>query len=109
MPLYTYKAVNPDGRMALGKIDALNLVDLEMRLRRMELDLVSGEPVSNRSGLFAGGGVPRREMIHFCFHLQQLAMRQGVVTLADDGLRRVLDGSTSLEEIGRVVDLTDRM
>ena len=41
--------------------------------------------------------------------MQQLAMRQGVVTLADDGLRRVLDGSTSLEEIGRVVDLTDRM
>jgi type II secretory ATPase GspE/PulE/Tfp pilus assembly ATPase PilB-like protein len=35
--------------------------------------------------------------------------RQGFVTLADDGLRRVLDGSTSLEEVGRVVDLTDRM
>jgi len=42
VPLYTYKAVNPDGRMLLGRIDALNLVDLEMRLRRMELDLVSG-------------------------------------------------------------------
>jgi type IV pilus assembly protein PilC len=32
-----------------GRIDALNLVDLEMRLRRMELDLVNGEPISNRS------------------------------------------------------------
>ncbi len=62
--------------MMLGRIDALNLVDLEMRLRRMELDLVRGEPVSNRS-LFASGGVPRREMIHFCFHLQQL-VRAGV-------------------------------
>ncbi|HRF71143.1 MAG TPA: type II secretion system F family protein [Accumulibacter sp.] len=88
MPLYTYKAVNPDGRMALGKIDALNLVDLEMRLRRMELDLVSGEPVSNRSGLFAGGGVPRREMIHFCFHLQQL-VRAGVP---------VIEGLTDLRD-----------
>ena len=29
--------------------------------------------------------------------------------LADDGLRRVLNGTTSLEELGRVVDLTDRM
>ncbi|WP_313950801.1 type II secretion system F family protein [Accumulibacter sp.] len=76
MPLYTYKAVSPEGRMMLGRIDALNLVDLEMRLRRMELDLVRGEPVSNRS-LFASGGVPRREMIHFCFHLQQL-VRAGV-------------------------------
>ena len=29
--------------------------------------------------------------------------------LADDGMLRVLDGSTSLEELARVVDLTDRM
>jgi len=41
--------------------------------------------------------------------IRQLAERQGFVSLADDGLRRVLDGSTALEELGRVVDLTDRM
>ena len=41
--------------------------------------------------------------------IRQLADRQGFVSLADDGLRRVLDGSTSLAELGRVVDLTDRM
>ena len=87
MPLYTYKAVSPEGRMLLGRIDALNLVDLEMRLRRMELDLVSGEPVSHRT-LFASGGVPRREMIHFCFHLQQL-VRAGVP---------VIEGLTDLRD-----------
>ena len=37
------------------------------------------------------------------------ALLQGFTTLADDGLRRVLDGVTSLEELARVVDLTDRM
>jgi general secretion pathway protein E/type IV pilus assembly protein PilB len=37
------------------------------------------------------------------------ADRAGFARLADDGLRRVLDGSTSLEELVRVVDLTDRM
>ena len=41
--------------------------------------------------------------------IRQLAERQGFVSLADDGMRRVLDGSTSIEELGRVVDLTDRM
>jgi type IV pilus assembly protein PilC len=87
VPLYTYKAVSPEGRMLLGRIDALNLVDLEMRLRRMELDLVSGEPVSQRT-LFASGGVPRREMIHFCFHLQQL-VRAGVPLI--DGLADLRD------------------
>ena len=41
--------------------------------------------------------------------IRHLANLQGFVSLADDGLRRVLDGSTSIEELGRVVDLTDRM
>jgi general secretion pathway protein E/type IV pilus assembly protein PilB len=41
--------------------------------------------------------------------IRQLADHQGFVSLADDGLRRVLDGSTAIEELGRVVDLTDRM
>ena len=41
--------------------------------------------------------------------MRQLADRQGFVSLADDGLRRVLDGSTALEEVARVVDLTNRM
>ncbi|KFB66435.1 type II secretion system F family protein [Candidatus Accumulibacter vicinus] len=87
MPLYTYKAVNPEGRMVLGRIDAINLVDLEMRLRRMELDLVNGELVSNR-GLLERGRVPRRELIHFCFHLQQL-VRAGVP---------ILEGLTDLRD-----------
>jgi len=38
-----------------------------------------------------------------------MAMAKGFRTLADDGIRRVLDGSTSLEELMRVIDLTDRM
>ncbi|MCL4801338.1 MAG: GspE/PulE family protein [Burkholderiales bacterium] len=37
------------------------------------------------------------------------AMAKGFRTLADDGIRRVLDGSTALEELMRVIDLTDRM
>ncbi len=41
--------------------------------------------------------------------LQKAALAKGFRTLADDGARRVLDGSTSLDELVRVVDLTDRM
>ena len=41
--------------------------------------------------------------------IRQLALRQGFRLLADDGLRRVLDGSTSIDELARVVDLTDRL
>ena len=87
MPLYTYKAVDPEGRSVLGRIDALNIADLEMRLRRMELDLVTGELITSRN-LFGASGVPRREIIHFCFHLEQLA-RAGVPIL--EGLSDLRD------------------
>jgi len=41
--------------------------------------------------------------------LLKAALDKGFRTLADDGVRRILDGSTSLDELIRIVDLTDRM
>jgi len=41
--------------------------------------------------------------------LRETAAHKGFRPLADDGARRVRDGETSLEELCRVVDLTDRM
>ena len=41
--------------------------------------------------------------------IRRLAHEKGFRPLAEDGLRRVLDGSTSIEEVGRVIDLTERM
>ena len=38
--------------------------------------------------------------------LLEAAERQGFVTLARDAIRRVADGSSTIEEISRVVDLT---
>lgn len=65
MPLFNYRAIDSDGRPP-GRIDALNLVDLEMRLKRMELDLVDGAPVSAHN-LLGSKNIPRRELIHFCY------------------------------------------
>jgi type II secretory ATPase GspE/PulE/Tfp pilus assembly ATPase PilB-like protein len=41
--------------------------------------------------------------------LRVIALNKGFVTLADDGVRRVLEGYTSLEEVMRVIDLTPRI
>ena len=41
--------------------------------------------------------------------LRNAARAKGFRSLAEDGLKRVLDGITSLAEVARVVDLTDRM
>ncbi|HWU85028.1 MAG TPA: type II secretion system F family protein [Rhodocyclaceae bacterium] len=86
MPVYAYKAVNPLGRRVSGRMDAVNEVDLEMRLKRMELDFINGHTIQQRA-LF-GGNVPRRELINFCFHLEQL-LRAGVPIL--DGLADLRD------------------
>ncbi len=41
--------------------------------------------------------------------LKTTALRHGFLPLVEDGLRRVRDGSTTLDEVSRVVDLTDRL
>jgi type II secretory ATPase GspE/PulE/Tfp pilus assembly ATPase PilB-like protein len=41
--------------------------------------------------------------------LMRAALSKGFKTLAEAGSSRVLDGSTSLEEISRVIDLTSRI
>ena len=72
MALYTYKAIDGRGKSVMGRVDAVNLFDLEQRLLRMELDLVSGAP-SGGGVRFLGGRVTRQDLINFCFHLEQLA------------------------------------
>ncbi|MGQ0545986.1 MAG: type II secretion system F family protein [Betaproteobacteria bacterium] len=72
MALYTYKAVDTRGKTVMGRVEAVNLFDLEQRLSRMDLDLVGGGPSSQTSRFF-GGRVPRQDLINFCFHLEQLA------------------------------------
>jgi type IV pilus assembly protein PilB len=41
--------------------------------------------------------------------LQKMAMDKGFVTLAEDGVRRIIEGYTSLAEVMRVIDLTNRI
>ena len=103
MSLYTYKAVAPDGRTVQGRIDALNIVDLEMRLRRMELDLISGEPISNRS-LLVSSGVPRREIIHFCFHLELLVRAKVPIIEGLSDLRDTLENPRFREVVANLVE-----
>jgi type IV pilus assembly protein PilC len=76
MALYAYKAMNLNGRTVAGRLEAINLIDLEMRLKRMDLDFINGDTVK-QGGLINRAGITRPELINFCFHLEQLA-RAGV-------------------------------
>ena len=109
MPLYTYKAVDARGKHILGRVEALNLFDLEQRLMRMELDLVTGAPAWQKTALF-GGRVARQDLINFCFHLEQLTtsgvpVLEGLVDLRDSveapRLREVVAGLVESIQGGR--------
>jgi len=41
--------------------------------------------------------------------LQKLALSKGFKPLSEDGMRRVMEGVTTLDEVSRVIDLTDRL
>ena len=41
MALFAYRAIDEEGRFATGKLDAINPVDLELRLKRLGLDLIT--------------------------------------------------------------------
>ena len=80
MDFFQYKAMDEDGRIQVGQTDAMNIADLEMRLRKMGLDLINFKEVKSQSQSISGRGIVRRDLILFCFHLEQTS-RAGVPIL----------------------------
>src|SRR6266540_3204995 len=72
MALFAYKAIDTRGKRMLGQIEAINVVDLELRLKRMGLDLVRGGPARRGGSLLRSGTIKRSDLINFCFHMEQL-------------------------------------
>ena len=90
MPLMQYKAMDERGKVAHGRMEAVNEADLEVRLRRMGLDLINFTAAKIKSGGGPGSRVPRREVISFCLQLEQL-ISSGVPLL--EGLQDLRDSA----------------
>ena len=84
MPAYQYKAIDKVGRPARGKLDATNEADLELRLKRMGLDLITFRAIRSSRAFVTKGTITRRELITLCFDLEQIS-RSGIPLL--EGLR----------------------
>jgi type IV pilus assembly protein PilC len=89
MPLYQYKAIDAGGKIISGSLDAGNGNDLELRLEKMEMDLVTFKQKDPGSDLFGRNKIGRRDLINFSFYLEQLT-RAGVPIL--EGLADLRDG-----------------
>lgn len=87
MPSFQYKAIDQAGQTASGRIDAMNDVDLELRLKRMGLDMISFRQIRTGSTAVAGS-VSRKDLINFCFDMEQMS-RAGIPLL--EGLRDLRD------------------
>jgi type IV pilus assembly protein PilC len=103
MALFAYRAMDELGKMSSGNLDAVNAVDLELRLRRLGLDLVTFDSVK-RSVAKRTRSVTRQELITFCFHLSQL-LRAGVnIIEALTDLRDTVDNAGFKQVVASLVE-----
>ena len=93
MALFDYRAVGRSGRITAGRMPAQNERELENRLRLAGLELISSELRRESRRRRGGKRVSRRELINFCFHLEQ-TLRGGVL-LTDALGDQVIDAPPS--------------
>lgn len=115
MASFAYRAVDPEGQVQSGNLDAANAIDLELRLKRMGLDLITFESVK-KSALMSGGRVSRKELITFCFHMDQLLRANVPIVDALTDLRDTVENAdfrrivaSLLEDIEGGLRLSDAM
>ena len=105
MAVFAYRSVDSVGKRVNGRLEAVNMVDLELRLRRIGLDLINAEVADNtRRALLGGTRITRRDLITFCFHLEQmlgsgLPLLEGLTELRDS-----MDSQRFREVIGSMIE-----
>lgn len=99
---FYYKAMDSQGHIVQGQINANNINDLELRLDRMGLDLIHCQTQKTRHSRI--GKVTRQELINFCFQMENLS-RAGVPLLEGlSDLRDSLPQSRFREVISSLIE-----
>ena len=88
MSTFQYKAVDKEGKVARGDLNAINEVDLELRLKHMGLDLITFRQINKSSSALSRGSITRRDLITFCLDMEQIS-RAGIPLM--EGLRDLRD------------------
>jgi type IV pilus assembly protein PilC len=110
MSAFAYRAVDGSGRLLRGELAAASEAELDSRLLQIGLQLINCRPLTRRQQAAARASVSRRELINFCFHLEQ-AHRAGLPILealrdlrdstGDDAFRNVLASISLAVEGGK--------
>ena len=92
MATFNYRATDQFGRTVSGQMDAINEVDLEIRLEQLGLSLITLKPAKKSDYLFKSRKISLKDLMMFCFQMQQLTSA-GVPLL--DGLCDLRDSCTN--------------
>ncbi|MES2552933.1 MAG: type II secretion system F family protein [Pseudomonadota bacterium] len=114
MSIYNYKAVDQVGRPARGQIEAHNEIDLELRLERIGLSLITYRASKKNTAVFSGRKVSMQDLMMFCFQLEQLTsagvpLLEGLTDLRDSTpnlhFQKVIGAIVSDVEGGKILSL----
>jgi len=106
MPQFIYRAMDAAGQIVPGNMDALNVPDLELRLSRMELDLIDYRQTRQRVAVAGRRAITRKDLINFCFQMEQMTSA-GVPIL--DGLCDLRDSLDHLRFREIITDLIENI
>ncbi len=104
MARFHYKAVNAEGKILTGAIEAANESDLEYRIANMDLDLVRYKTDEKSLLNLSGRKLDRKELINFTFHLQQLVKAGVPIVDALIDLRDSTENSLFRDVVGSLVE-----
>jgi type IV pilus assembly protein PilC len=88
MAIFVYQSMDVDGKMVRGNMEAVNVSDLDLRLKHMGLDLIDCQSARQQGRAFGQRAIKRQDLINFCFHMEQLTgagvpMLEGLMDLRD--------------------------
>lgn len=92
MATFNYRAADQYGHPVNGQMDAINEIDLEIRLEQVGLSLITLKPTKKSSQLFRRSKINLRDLMMFCFQMEQM-VSAGVPLL--DGLCDLRDSATN--------------
>ena len=104
MPLYRYRAADPEGKIVTGQIEALHEIDLDAQLNHLDLSLIRAEVLKERHRAIRS--LSTRDLIAFLFQLEML-MRAGVPILTS--LSDMRDASDSVESCNLAAGLYEKI
>ena len=103
MALYSYRAMDDNGKTRKGLQDAANQVDLELRLKRGGLDLIDAKIDSGGLG-FGRSKIKRPELITFFFNHEQLTRAKVPLLESLADLRDTMNDQRFREVIANLVE-----